>query len=98
MEDDFVLLNLGITKQSEGRELLFVSIQASSVRLIKECSGNFVEGIFVECGRLMVVFDKRTSRPNHGEDVIFRRNVDVWINGVRDANICCQRSSLPSFR
>lgn len=50
--------------------------QLSNGKLIKNGPGVFVEGIYVEWDRLLVIFEERISGLNDEEHILLRRNVE----------------------
>lgn len=61
-----------------------------SVKLTKEGPGVSMRGICEVHGRLVVVFEERTSGLNHEEDDLCKRNLQARVVKARDnKNLCC---------
>lgn len=79
------MLILFVKKQHKGVKRLFVFLQVTNVKLIKEGSGVSMIKLCVESGMLVVVLDKRVRGLNHEENVLLRTNVEARIIKVREA-------------
>lgn len=89
-----IVLNLGVQKQRKGLNLLFVLLQAASVKLIKEGLGVSIKGTFVERCRRVVILDKPVSDLNYDEEILLRINEETCVVKVRDAESLCRWSVL----
>lgn len=85
MGDYLCLLNLFVSRQRKGQESLFVLLPLADVELSKEVSLVVIKDIYVEVGRLVVVFDELLSTLNHDETVIRKRSLEVLVIMVHNA-------------
>lgn len=77
MGDNFCFPNLGFKNSAKAGKLLFALFKVLGMKLIQEGLDVSVEKICVECGRHIVIFEKRCSALNHEKDVLYRGDVEA---------------------
>lgn len=91
MEYYYYSLNIGIKKRRNCRRLLSISFQVPNVKLMREERGVSEENASMECGKPIVVLDKRGSGLNYKEKVLLRKSYEVCAIRRRDTEILyCQ--------
>lgn len=81
----FLLAESWFKKHHKRKKLIFVSLEVAYVKFIEKHSHRYVESIFVDTCRFLVVIREGVDGLEHYKDALLKRNVKTWIMKMRDA-------------